>query len=565
MGSETPNTVLVTFAALHGDPYTRDKDTGEYRQSVHTDPIEWGPTLRAVADSHSPLYRRVSDIYYLCHPAKQGPRRMRGRSAREVARDTQAAIDEHLPPGERPRFHAVTWETVRPPNDHAHLFEIVRKELRAIRATHPGVEIVLQLSSGTSAMHAVLLLAGSVGIIEGPVRLLQAERSDGSRKRPETPLVAVPFELDTILRVARSTVPTQPGIDQAASHSFDQARSSALRRTLSEVQRAARVRFPILLRGERGVGKSTIASVIRAASPFRDSRRDGSWPSLACGQFTDADRLNAELCGYPKGAFTGAIKDNPGLLAQANLDTLFLDEIHDLDVRSQRAIIRVIEEGVYYRLSENVPHKSAFRLITGSNQSDALLNQRLTPDFLDRIRDIEIVIPPLRDCTEDLPWMWRDTWTRIASQCTIPPSCLDSATPRIIERLSGHPLPGNWRDLRRLAVRVAICASQSDRMISRIEIERVLEEFCDVEKPARSISLDAANVPRLESKRDQNRFSELEKSLGPGFDKLWKRCDDGKALKLALTEILGERHRVQRAATFLARVFPDRCARLAKK
>lgn len=553
----TSGTILVTFAALHGDPYTRDKETGEFRRTDHNDPLDWGPTLRAATDPHSDLFRRVSDIYYFCHPAKQGPRRVKGRSARDVASETEAAIAEHLQPSDRPRFHMVTWETDRPPNDHAHLFDVVRRELPAIRAAHPKAEIVLQLSSGTSAMHAVLLLAGSVGIVEGPIRLLQAERSDGARKRPETPLVEVPFALNTILQIARNTIPSQPGTDQAVSLSFDQARSPALRKALTAAYRAARVRFPILLRGERGVGKSTIASLIRAASPFCDPKRNSSWPSIACGQIVDPDRLYAALCGHTAGAFTSAVKNSPGLLSQAHNDTLFLDEVHDLDPRSQRAIIRVIEEGTYYRLGENTPRKSSFRLITGTNLPDEALRKRLTADFLDRIRDIEIVLPALRDCREDLPWMWRETWSRVARDCGLAPSILDVETPRVVSGLSSHRLPGNWRDLRRIAVRIAVIAADGVRLSPNM-IDQVLRELDGVDETFGSLPALVESGPRLKSGHDKGRLAKLEESLGPGLQNFWSLCAAGKGPKLALVELLGDRHRARSAAAFVARVFPDR-------
>jgi DNA-binding NtrC family response regulator len=557
MSRTTTCSVMFTFASLHGDPYPRDSETGEYRERAHDDPTGWGPTLRAVADPRSPLFGRVSDVYYLCHPAVQGGRRRQGRSASEVAADTKAAIERHLKGRTPPQFHAVTWATDRPPNNHAHLFEVACRELRAVRATHPDAEVVVQLGTGTASMHAVLLLAGSVGVISGPVRLLQAERAEGVRRRPDSPLAEVDFKLDTILQLARQTTPATSGGDEAPSPSFDQARSRALRLALEEARRAARVRFPILLRGERGVGKSTIACLIRAASPFRDPHKDSAWPSVACGQFTDADRLNAELCGAARGAYTGAAKDRWGLLHAANGDTLFLDEIHDLDPRSQRALIRVLEEGVYYRLGENTPRRSNFRLISGTNQPDDVLRVRLAPDFLDRIRDIEVVLPPLRDCREDLPWMWRDTWERVAREGGLKAGALRDAEPDIVRFLATRSLPGNWRDLRRLAVRLAVLHTDA-RPITRKELHQVLDAFAAADKHCLGLGIDALpESPRLVDKRDENQLRRLEAALGPGLSKLWDACRAGRSPQLALGDLLKDRHRAQRAGKFISRTFPE--------
>src|SRR5690606_8652085 len=107
-----------------------------------------------------------------------------------------------------------------------------------------------------------------------------------------------------------------------------QFRSTRLRALYDEARRAARLKVPVLLLGERGTGKTTLASWIRLRSPFRQEGLDRAWPAVPCGQYT-SETMRAELFGYVQGAFTGAKKDHQGLLARANGDTLFLDEIGD--------------------------------------------------------------------------------------------------------------------------------------------------------------------------------------------------------------------------------------------
>ena len=548
--------ILVTFASTDGDPYPRDKRSGQYVAEVHDASLSWGPTLRTVADPHSPFFRRVRSIYYLCHPAKSGGRE-RGRAAVEVAEDLEDALVQHLG-ANAPKLHVVTLQAKRSPVDHAELFELICNYLRAVRAKNPGVELVLQIGVGTPAMHAVSLLAGSIGVIDGPLRLIQAERGEGVRLRPNQPVTDVNLSVATILQLARTSTASTKGGDEALSISFDRAKSASLRRALSEAQRAASLPFPILLRGERGVGKSTIAQVIRAASPYRRASQDSCWPSVACGQFTDAERLNSELCGSVKGAYTGSV-NRWGLLKSADGDTLFLDEIQDLDARSQRVLIRVIEDGVYYRLGEDKPQRSKFRLICGTNQPDTVLLERLAADFYDRIRDIEIEIPPLRDCREDVPWMWDDAWARVARQCGLRTAQLDATTrSRLLKVLDRHPLPGNRRDLRRLAVRLASALADSTSSRDRLP-EEVLEDFAR-ESTARSASNTVAE-PVFRTKRDLTQFTRLEAQLGPGFDRFWEKCPPlptGHVLK----ELLGDRYRAERAMEFIRRTYPKRCAQL---
>ena len=97
--------VMVCFAARDGDPYPRNRATGQYLHAETHDPSHWGPTLRALADPRSDLFGRVSDLYYLCHPSVTGLPRQVARSAVEVAPDMQAALCRHVRNGPPPALH----------------------------------------------------------------------------------------------------------------------------------------------------------------------------------------------------------------------------------------------------------------------------------------------------------------------------------------------------------------------------------------------------------------------------------------------------------------------------
>jgi len=556
--------VLVTFCARDGDPYERNRHTGEYQRSDPDDRMAWGPLLRLVADPASDLKGRIDTIYYLCHPSStMADARRSGRSALEVAKEMQAALTRHLPLTERPFLHEVTWRTNKPPNDHRDLFDVVRTNLREIRARHPVEEIILQLSSGTSAMHAVLLIAGTVGIISGPLRLIQSERDKGANTRRMSPYADVNLELPTILQVVRQTA-SASGEDSVPEFSYDEARSPRLRETVAALAKAAKIRSPLLLRGERGVGKSSLAKVVRAASPFRKQPRNdkAEWASLACGQFADPTLLYVELCGAVQGAYTGLQKDRHGLLRLADRDILFLDEVHDLDHRCQRAIIRLIEDGTYTRLGDEgrLLH-SRFRLIAGTNLSDSDLQERLSADFLDRIRDLEILIPPLRDCSDDLPAMWRAVRHHAAVEHGIPVVDFMTYDEEVVRVLRGHPLHGNWRDLRRLATRFSV--ELIDKSSGAGDAVRtVLKQFCRPDGPEAHSS--KRNGAFLRNKHAANTLQKLEVVLGPGLERFWSACEKGHDPNHVLRELLGDnRNKARYAAEFIQRSFAQRWLSLA--
>jgi hypothetical protein len=118
-------------------------------------------------------------------------------------------------------------------------------------------------------------------------------------------------------------------------------------------------------------------------------------------------RKRSWLCrerNYKKGSFTGATQDKEGLLAAADGDTLFLDEIRDVNRDLQRLLIKALAEERYLPLGDDRPRKSNFRLLTATNLEPGELRRRLDP--LDRIGLLTLRLPPLREIREELGWLW---------------------------------------------------------------------------------------------------------------------------------------------------------------
>ena len=205
---------------------------------------------------------------------------------------------------------------------------------------------------------------------------------------------------------------------------------------------------PLLITGERGTGKTTLASWIRAHSDFRKAKNDTNWPAVPCGQYSP-ETMRAELFGYKQGAFTGATSDKEGLLARAHGDTLFLDEVGDISTPLQRLLIKAVEEHVYSPLGSTDVLTSHFRLITATNRDLGALRSKLDPDFLDRISMLRIEMPPLRDIAEDLPWLWNQVLQEAMRRSgrTVDEDGLAAASNAILPLLRRETLPGNMRDL----------------------------------------------------------------------------------------------------------------------
>ncbi|MFQ2513241.1 sigma-54-dependent transcriptional regulator [Aeromonas caviae] len=353
-----------------------------------------------------------------------------------------------------PEIIDMCWDTQAPPTDHEAVRVFAQSVLSKVRAENPGALVTIHLSPGTPAMHAVWLTLVSTGYIDGPLKLIQTHKKDQVAS-DQSQVQVLAFEVDTWIQRYRNTCPESAGSDDAG-HSIDplRARSPALRKALTQLKRWAPLRVPVLLLGERGTGKTTLANLLRASSPFQDSGVK-TWPSVVCGQFrVNLQLAQARLFGYERGAFTGADKQHKGLLERADGDSLFFDEIADLDRETQRMLMAAIEGRGFQRIGGTKTLYSNFRLICATNCClEQLQNGVLDPDFFDRIGTFVLQVPPLRECLEDVPHFWAKSLEDAVKSSGVSPEGWRRYTTHseLIKNLQKHALPGNFRDLQRVA------------------------------------------------------------------------------------------------------------------
>jgi DNA-binding NtrC family response regulator len=367
----------------------------------------------------------------------------------ETAKELHSELDASCPD-----IVKLPWKTSSSPTDHAAIRSFAEQALRRVRDENPDTLVVVHLSPGTPAMHAVWLTLGTLGFIAGPVEMIQTADERGLAAG-QPPVQVVRFDVDTWLRRYRTARPGKTG-GEDTGHVWDPARvkSLALRDALSKLHEWAPLRVPVLLVGERGTGKTTLANFLRAMSPYQKAQ-GSTWPTVVCGQFRVNPQLaRSELFGHARGAFTGATNDREGLLEQANGDTVFFDEIADLDRDTQRLLMAAIEGRGFQRLGDSKVRQSNFRLVCATNRPLAELRSHvLDPDFLDRIAVFVLTVPPLRQCTEDLPDAWRTVLSGATHSAGVSPDGWERFVEhrRLLTALTSHPLPGNFRDLQRAA------------------------------------------------------------------------------------------------------------------
>ena len=265
-----PSAVLVSWLAYNNDPFERDRRTGEYRPDTDGKLVP-GPTLTLLFDEASPYKGHVSDVVLFGRlTATDTASKARIEATTAEIQERDPAISVH------PRY----WRGASP-TDHKGLFEFLRERLPDIRRQHPNRELILNVSPGTPAMHAVWILVAETGLVEPPFQVVQTVEP---RHRGAGGSAVIPVEIgiDTLYKTVRSSRPARPS-DSGEPTFWDPARfqSDALKRVYDEALRYAPLDVPVLIIGERGTGKTTLASWI---SPYRKPELDGSWPSVPCGQ-----------------------------------------------------------------------------------------------------------------------------------------------------------------------------------------------------------------------------------------------------------------------------------------
>ena len=300
--------------------------------------------------------------------------------------------------------------------------------------------LFINISPGTPAMHSVWLILFAGGYFPSGTRLISSQYN---KKKEIASVNDVDFPISTYLGEIHRLERENPG--EPVYH--PEAKSKARMDAFEKIKAYAGVSgIPLLLLGERGTGKSRIVETFIKTIKRKDC------VTVACGSL-DSNLVESMIFGHAKGAFTGAITKKEGLLKEADGKILFLDEIQDLPKFVQRKLVRTLQDKQHhYRpLGSNKEETANIELVCASNLPEKELQERLDPDFYDRISFYKVKLPPLRECREDLLDDWREVWksTRLDSSLKDAPE--DACLMKFLQK---SRLPGNFRNLQSVAYQI---------------------------------------------------------------------------------------------------------------
>jgi DNA-binding NtrC family response regulator len=246
--------------------------------------------------------------------------------------------------------------------------------------------------------------------------------------------------------------------------------SPAWSRVTQMVQQVAPSQATILLTGESGTGKELIAGLLHRLSP----RAERPFIVLNAAAMP-ATLLEAELFGYEKGAFTGALQRKPGHFELADGGTLFLDEIGDMPFEVQAKLLRVLQDGTFKRLGGVTTMRVNVRVVAATNKelTKEVAAERFRQDLYYRLNVITILLPPLRERLQDVPLLAAHFLQKYARENHKDITAIQQDA---IEQLMAYDWPGNVRELENVIERAVVLAKGSTITLADLYLEESREK-----------------------------------------------------------------------------------------
>lgn len=295
------------------------------------------------------------------------------------------------------------------------------------------------------------------------------------------------------------------------------AQSDSMRNILETIEGLKDSECNLLITGETGVGKSLIARIVHTTS----QRQAMPFLTINCATLTE-EMLASELFGHEKGAFTGAIQTKQGLVEITDKGTLFLDEIAEMPTNLQAKLLRIIEDGEFYRVGGTRPMKVDVRFIAATNKNvpRIIADGKFREDLYYRLNVMELFIAPLRDRPEDIRPL-----AESMLQKHLPGSNKDISgfTEGAMNVLENYTYPGNVRELENIIERAIIL--EKSNQITVESLPQAIQMFqIETIEPKKIKTLEELNKEYAEKvvRIYENNRTKAARTLGISRTRLWR-------------------------------------------
>lgn len=313
-------------------------------------------------------------------------------------------------------------------------FDLVLTDLRMPGVT--GLELLRSIRKENSSVPVVVLTA--YGTVADAVEAMKLGAVD---------FLAKPLRREVLLRCVQDSLARK--VSESGTKMQFIGGSAGISQIKRTIRLLARTNASVLIEGESGTGKEVVAKTIH-----QESAREGRLISVNCGAIPES-LLESELFGYEKGAFTGAIASKAGLFEAADKGTLFLDEIGDMPPALQVKLLRVLQDGAFFRLGSTQSMRADVRIIaaTNSDLKKRILEGRFREDLYYRLNVVSLQLPPLRERLEDIPLL-AEHFLDAAKEAYGKGGAYFSS--EAIAAIRQYPWPGNIRELRNVIERTLV-------------------------------------------------------------------------------------------------------------
>jgi two-component system response regulator AtoC len=328
-------------------------------------------------------------------------------------------------------FHLVVSDVRLPKGDG---FSILRR----VRRDCPWTDVLLMTAYGTIADAVAAMKEQAIDYVTKPFDVQE--------------LVTVVDRIDERRRLKEELREVRAQLAARRAEDLLIGRSPPMARLREQIDAIASSDAAVLLTGESGTGKELVARMLHDRGP----RRDRPFVAVNCAA-VPGTLIEAELFGYERGAFTGAMRKREGRFAAADGGTLFLDEIGEMPQEAQAKLLRVLQDGTFEPIGTNTTVRVDVRLISATNRElrAAIEQGGFRQDLYFRIRVLELVLPALRDRPTDLPILVEHFLREFTPPAATSPISL---SPAAWAALGRYPFPGNVRELKHALQHATILA-----------------------------------------------------------------------------------------------------------